>query len=46
MGMDEGDILKIRPIAIDPTETSETLFQKFGDLSGQTLIETLRELET
>jgi methionyl-tRNA formyltransferase len=31
--MDEGDILKIRTIAIDPTETSATLFAKFADIS-------------
>ncbi len=44
--MDEGDILKIRTIAIDPTETSATLFTKFADISWPTLIQTLRELET
>ena len=45
-GMDEGDILKIRTISIDPTETSETLFAKFAEISWPTLIQTLRELET
>lgn len=45
-GMDEGDILKIRTISIDPRETSETLFEKFSTISGPTLIQTLRELET
>jgi methionyl-tRNA formyltransferase len=44
-GMDEGDILKIRTISIDPTETSDTLFAKFADISWPTLIQTLRELE-
>ena len=44
-GMDEGDILKIRTIAIDPTETSASLFEKFATLSGTTLIQTLLELE-
>lgn len=44
-GMDEGDILKIRSMSIDPTETSETLFEKFSHLSGPTLIQTLHELE-
>ncbi len=44
-GMDEGDILKIRTIAIDPTETSASLFEKFAALSGPTLIQTLLELE-
>lgn len=43
--MDEGDILKIRTIPIDPIETSLTLFAKFAELSGPTLIQTLRELE-
>ena len=43
--MDEGDILKIRTIPIDPTETSGTLFEKFAVLSGPTLIQTLLELE-
>ncbi len=41
--MDEGDILKIRTMPIDPTETSLTLFEKFAEISGETLIETLRE---
>lgn len=45
-GMDEGDILKIRIIPIDSQETSETLFEKFSKISGPTLIQTLRELET
>lgn len=44
-GMDEGDILKIRTISIDSDETSETLFAKFADVSGPTLIQTLHELE-
>ncbi len=44
-GMDEGDILKMRTIPIAIMETSETLFQKFADISGPTLIQTLRELE-
>lgn len=44
-GMDEGDILKIHTISIDPTETSETLFEKFSEISGSILIQTLRELE-
>lgn len=44
--MDEGDILKIRTIPIGPTETSLSLFGKFAEISGSTLIQTLRELET
>jgi methionyl-tRNA formyltransferase len=43
-GMDEGDMLKLRTIAIDPTETSESLFAKFAAISGPALIDTLREL--
>lgn len=43
--MDEGDILKIRKISIDRKETSETLFEKFSEISGPTLIDTLKELE-
>ena len=43
--MDEGDILKIRHISIDPDETSSTLFEKFAKISGPTLVDTLRELE-
>jgi methionyl-tRNA formyltransferase len=43
--MDEGDILKIRKINIDPDETTETLFEKFSVESGPALIQTLREYE-
>lgn len=45
LGMDEGDILKIRTIPIAAHETSETLFEKFAEVSGPTLIATLHELE-
>ncbi len=31
--MDEGDMLKVRTIEIDPTETSESLFAKFAIVS-------------
>ena len=44
-GMDEGDILKIRTISIDPSETTLTLFEKFSKLAWPTLIQTIRELE-
>ena len=44
-GMDEWDILKIHTITIDPTETTGFLFEKFADISGTILIQTLRELE-
>jgi methionyl-tRNA formyltransferase len=40
-GMDEWAILSSQNIAIDPQETSETLFKKFEQISGQFLIETL-----
>jgi len=30
---------------IDPTETTGSLFEKFADISGTILIQTLRELE-
>ena len=44
-GMDEGDILKIRTIGIEDGETSGTLFEKFAQVSGKALIDTLLELE-
>jgi methionyl-tRNA formyltransferase len=39
-------MLKIRTISIEDTETARTLFEKFASISGPTLIQTLRELET
>ncbi len=44
-GMDEGDMLAFQKINISPTETSETLFQKFASVSGQTLISTIINYE-
>lgn len=44
--MDEGDILSITPISIDSNETSGTLFEKFAEISGKTLIDTLRLYES
>lgn len=44
-GMDEGGILKIRHIKIGDDETSGTLFDKFAEVSGPTLIQALLELE-
>lgn len=44
-GMDEGDILKMREITLSKDETSGTLFEKFADISGPTLLDTLKELE-
>jgi methionyl-tRNA formyltransferase len=32
-GMDEGDMLKLRTITIDPMETSDSLFAKFALVS-------------
>lgn len=43
--MDEGDMLKVRNISIDTEETSGTLFEKFSQISGPTLIQTIEELE-
>jgi methionyl-tRNA formyltransferase len=40
-GMDEWAILSSQRIAIDPQETSKTLFKKFEQVSGALLIETL-----
>ncbi len=45
IGMDEGNILKICTIPINPTETAATLFTRFAEVSPPTLIQTLRELE-
>lgn len=45
-GMDEGDILKIRELDIAKGETTKSLFEKFMEISGPSLIQTLRELET
>lgn len=43
--MDEGDILMIEKVQIAPDETSGTLFEKFAQISGKTLITTLRWIE-
>ena len=42
-GMDEGSMLTCTVIEIDPDETSDTLFQKFCDISGNALIDALRK---
>ena len=44
-GMDEGDIIDILEIPIDPFETTETLFAKFSIASGPFLAETLKKLD-
>ena len=42
--MDEGDILKIKKIPIEPSDTSTDLFQKMADVSASFLIESLPEI--
>lgn len=42
-GMDEGSMLTRTVIEIDPDETSDTLFQKFCNVSGSALIAALRK---
>lgn len=43
--MDEGDIIDIKNIKIEENETTETLFEKFTEISGSFAIETLLKLE-
>lgn len=43
--MDTGDIIDILEIPIDKFETSETLFDKFGQVSGKFLVKTLVALD-
>lgn len=43
--MDEGDIIDMKKITIEPTETTETLFEKFAEVSGKFAIETILKLE-
>ena len=43
-GMDEGDIIDIKKIEIDVNETTETLFRKFAEVSGNFAIETIEKL--
>lgn len=45
-GMDEGDILGILPIDIDARETTQSLFKKFANVSGQFLLQTLQKYDT
>jgi methionyl-tRNA formyltransferase len=42
-GMDEGEIMSVESIGIDPTDTSGALFAKFAEISGAALVRTLRE---
>jgi methionyl-tRNA formyltransferase len=45
-GMDTGDVLLQREIAIDEKETGETLNEKLASLGGQLLLETLEKMKT
>ena len=45
-GMDEWDMIFVEKIPIAEDETSETLFQKFAEISGRTLIEAILNLES
>ena len=44
-GLDDGDILSQRKIAIDKEETGGSLFEKLADLGGELLVDTLKEIE-
>jgi methionyl-tRNA formyltransferase len=44
-GMDEGDIIDIKKIGISTDETSETLFEKFAQVSGNFALETIQALD-
>ncbi len=43
-GMDEGDILKIIPMAISDEDTSGTLFDRMAEVGGDSIVEVLDEL--
>lgn len=45
VGMDTGDIIDMQEIPIDKFETSETLFNKFWQVSGKFLVDTLLKLD-
>lgn len=45
-GMDEGDSILIKKIAIAEDETAESLFEKFEDISGKALVSAIRGLES
>lgn len=44
-GLDTGDILEKREIALDPKETGGSLFDKLSVLGGELILSTLRKLE-
>lgn len=43
--MDEGDVIDIQTIKIDSLETSETLFDKFEEMSGIFTLKTIEKLD-
>ncbi|EKD30306.1 MAG: hypothetical protein ACD_78C00094G0003, partial [uncultured bacterium (gcode 4)] len=43
--MDEWDIIDVKKIEIETSETTETLFQKFEDVSGDFAMETIQKLD-
>ena len=43
-GMDEGDILKIKEVDIEPDDTTPDIFGKFSDIGPSLMIETLQEI--
>ena len=43
--MDEGDLVDIQTIEIDSLETTETLFKKFEEKSGNFALETIEKLD-
>ena len=43
-GMDEGDILKIKEVDIEPDDTTLDIFGKFSDIGPSLMIETLQEI--
>lgn len=44
-GMDEGDIVDVKMIEIDAHETTQTLFEKFAEVSGTFAAETILRLD-
>ncbi|MDD5197374.1 MAG: methionyl-tRNA formyltransferase [Candidatus Gracilibacteria bacterium] len=43
--MDEGDIIDVKKIGIATSETAETLFEKFEEVSGNFAIKTIQKLD-
>lgn len=44
--MDEGDTIDTKLIQISVNETTETLFEKFAEISGNFAIQTIQKLKT